>query len=152
MRKVALITSVVLLAVVFIACKQTKGPEAIVEKYYTHFYRAEFKEVKEYVMEEHRSYYDLMESLVASQGNTEEKPEVKVTDIKCEIQDDVATCTCNVQAGEEVQAQTLSLKKVNNKWLVNQGKEGGFGGESDDSGEEEAEEAEEMAEVEPIIM
>jgi len=124
MKKVALVTSVILLAIVSIACKQNK-PEPVVEKYYTHFYRAEFDEIQNYVTEEHRSYYALLKQFSA-EAKGEEKPEVKITDIKCEIQSDtVAMCTCLVKVGEESMEQAVQLKKVKKAWLVNQGKEGG---------------------------
>jgi len=148
MKKVALITNVVILAIVFVACKQ-KGPEQVVEKFYTHFCRGEFKEVKEYVMEEHHSYYDLLGSFVAAQGNAEEKSEIKVTDIKCEIQDDVATCTCLVQEGnQEPKEQMLQLKKVNKNWLVNQGKEGAMPSDDAEDPVEEEETSEDLTEEE----
>ena len=145
MKKVALITNVVLLAVVFLACKQSK-PEPVVEKYYTHIARGEFKEVKECVMEEHHSYYDLLEQLVASQEMAGEKPQVKVTDTKCEITGDtVAVCSCMVQIDDqESKEQMLQLKKVNKIWLVNQGKEGNMpssNNEAEEVAEEIAEEA-----------
>jgi len=126
MRKIALITNIILLAIVFVACKQN-GPEPVVEKYYTHFYRAEFDEIKSCVMEEHRSYYELLRQVASSSTETAEKPKVKVTNVKCDIVGDtVANCTCLVQEGEDVESkeQALQLKKVGNKWLVNQGKEG----------------------------
>jgi hypothetical protein len=148
MKKVALITNVILLAIVFLACKQNK-PEPVVEKYYTHFIRGEFKEVKECVMEEHHSYYDLLEQLIASQEMKEEKPTVKVTNTKCEIEGDtVAVCSCMVQVDDqEPKEQVLQLKKVNKVWLVNQGKEGNMPVSNDeDDAENDVEEAEDMAE------
>ena len=125
MKKIALITKVILLATVFVACKQN-GPEPVVEKYYTHFYRAEFDEIRDCVMEEHRSYYDLLKQIASSSSEPLEKPKIKVTDIKCEIiGDSVANCTCLVQDGElEDKKEAVQLKKVDKKWLVNQGKEG----------------------------
>jgi len=151
MKRIAVFTSVIVLAIVFVACKQNK-PEPVVEKFYTHLGRGEFKEIKEYVMEEHRSYYELLESLVASQGgDTEEKPQVKVTDIKCEIQDDVATCSCLVQIGDKTpEEQMLQLKKVDKNWLVNQGKESSMPASDDDNEVEFLEElaSEEMAGIE----
>lgn len=125
MRKITLIANIILLAIVFVACKQN-GPEPIVEKYYTHFYRAEFDEIKNCVMEEHRSYYELLRQVASSADDNTEKPIIKVTDIKCDIiGDTIANCTCLVQEGDiESKQQAIQLKKVNKAWLVNQGKEG----------------------------
>jgi len=124
MKRVALVTSVILLAIVSIACKQNK-PEPVVEKYFTHLCRSEFDEIQNYVTEEHRPYYALLKQF-AGGAKAEEKPEVKVTDIKCEIQSDtVAVCTCLVQEGDKSPTeQMVQLKKVKKTWLVNQGKEG----------------------------
>jgi len=150
MKKVALITSVILLAIVSIACKQNK-PEPVVEKYYTHFYRGEFEEIQNCVMEEHRSYYALLKQLSAGE-KSEEKPEVKVTDIKCEITGDtVAVCSCLVKIGEESAAQTVQLKKVKKDWLVNQGKEGGGLFSSPDNEGDETD-ADSSDESEPIAV
>jgi len=149
MKKITLITSVVLMAVAFIACKSSK-PEPVVEKYYTHFFKGEFQEVKKYVMEEHYSYYDLLASLSSSE-NKEELPDVKVTNIKCEIQDDVATCKCDVRVGDQsMDGQTIQLKKVGKEWLVNQGKETGMSAADD---EDEADEimSEEQENAEDVV-
>ena len=149
MKKVSLITSVVLAAIVCFACKSSSGPEAVVEKYFTHLGQGEFKEVKEYVLAEHHAYYDLLAQLMSAQESTEEMPKVKVTDIKCEITDDVAVCSCMVQAGEENPAeQTLQLKKVDKKWLVNQGKEGGMPTSDDVEEVEDDSTEDQVAEVE----
>ena len=128
MKRIALVTSVVLVAIVSVACKQNK-PEPVVEKYFTHFYRAEFEAIQNYVTEEHRSYYEILRQLTAE--SVEVQPQVKVSDIKCEIQSDtVAVCSCLVAVDAEGMEgmsteQTVQLKKVNKTWLVNQGKEGG---------------------------
>ena len=117
MKKIIVITSVVFLAVVGISCTQNK-PEPVVEKYYTHFYRGEFDEIQNYVMEEQRPFYDFLQKLFAD--DTEEKPHVKVTDIKCKIDSDTAAaCTCTVDVAGEILEQTIQLAKVKNDWLVN---------------------------------
>jgi hypothetical protein len=124
MKKIILITSAVILIVVFFACTQNR-PEPVVEKYYTHYYRNEFKEIQEYVMPEHCSYFKLLDQFY--EGNdTLKKTKVKITDVKCDITgDSVAICTCLVQEEDkEPQKQIVQLKKLDKKWLINQGKEG----------------------------
>ena len=148
MKKLAVITKVILLAAVLVACKQNK-PEPVVEKYFTHFYRAEFDEITNYVMEEHRSYYELLKQLASSANDNQEKPVIKVTNIKCDIiGDTVANCTCYVQDGDKDQdqedrEQSIQLKKVNKKWLVNQGKEGNMFYPNDESEDLSSEETSE---------
>jgi len=150
MRKTTLAISLILIAFAFTACKPS-GPEAVVEKYYTHFTKGEFDEAKKYVLEEHHSYYDFLKQLSAAAPDSIKAKEVKVTDIKCEITDETAVCTCMVKEGDQdPQEQTLQLKKVNDTWFVNQGKEGGMPTEGDDQSSEEIEEIEEVVNEEVI--
>ena len=126
MRKTTLTISIILIAFAFTSCKPS-GPEAVVEKYYTHFAKGEYDEAKKYVLEEHHSYYDFLKQLSAAAPDSAKGKEVKVTDIKCEVTDETAVCTCLVKEGEQdPQEQTLQLKKVKDTWFVNQGKEGGM--------------------------
>jgi urease gamma subunit len=125
MKKITMSISVVLLAAVFFICSQDNSPEGVVEKYYTHYYRNEFKEIQEHVMPDHRSYFELLEQVVAN-SDTMKKKQIKIRDIKCDIKEDtIAICTCFIQEGnKEPQKQIIQLKKFEKKWLVNQGKEG----------------------------
>ena len=124
MKRIALITKIVLLAAVLVACNKNR-PEPVVEKYFTHYFRAEYDEIRDCVMEEHRSYYEILKQIALSSNDNPEKANVKVTDIKCDIiGDTVANCTCMVDADGESREQAVQLKKVDKKWLVNQGKEG----------------------------
>ena len=149
MRKATLAISIILVVFAFTSCKQS-GPEAIVEKYFTHFTKGEFDEAKKYVLEEHHSYYDFLKQLSAAAPDSVKAKDVKVTDVKCEITNETAVCTCLVKEGEQdAQEQTVQLKKVDNDWFVNQGKEGGMPtGDEQSSLDEEIEEIEEMVEEE----
>jgi len=123
MKKLTLITKIVLLATILVACKQNR-PEPVVEKYYTHFYRGEFDKIGDCVIKEHREFYEYLAPVAAAGKDNSEKVDVKVTDIKCDIiGDTIANCTCLINVAEGEKKHAIQLKKVDNEWLVNQGKE-----------------------------
>jgi hypothetical protein len=126
MKKVALIGYVVFFIIGFSSCKQAK-PEFVVERYYIHFYRSEYEEIQKYVMPEHRSYYEILNKYISPPDETNKKPQIKVKDIQCNITGDtVAMCSCIVEENNQERGeQIVQLKKVDNKWFVNQGKENG---------------------------
>ncbi len=124
-----LLTSISLLLV---SCKNK--PETVVEKYYTHFYKAEYKEAIKYVVKEQQGLCELLDSHIPETKKAEmAKAEVSVKNIKCEIQDDTtAICTCEIMTKtngkEEKMGEQVKLKKIDNKWYINQGKEDFLGG------------------------
>ncbi|MDR2408340.1 MAG: hypothetical protein LBE13_09570 [Bacteroidales bacterium] len=126
MKKVTLIGYVVFFIIGFSSCKQAK-PEFVVERYYIHFYRNEYEEIQKYVMPEHRSYYEILNKYITPPNEITKKPQIKVKNIKCTVTGDtVAMCSCTVEENnQERGGQIVQLKKVNNKWFVNQGKENG---------------------------
>jgi len=117
MKTLKLAVGIIIASFAAVSCEQNR-PEPVVEKYYTHFFRGEYAEIKDYVLEEHRGFYDDLQKLFAG-DNTEDA--VKVTNIKCEIDGDTAAvCTCNVKIAEEESIeQTIQLKKVKNVWFIN---------------------------------
>jgi hypothetical protein len=127
MKKVILTASLVLFVIGLGACRQNK-PEFVVERYYIHYYRNEYKEIQKYVMPEHRSYYELMGKMLSPLNDTAKKSKIKLKNIKCSIKGDtVAICSCSIEEDNKKHEgeQIIQLKKINNKWLVNQGKENG---------------------------
>ncbi|HOF15297.1 MAG TPA: DUF4878 domain-containing protein [Bacteroidales bacterium] len=116
-------------------------PETVVEKYYTHLSKGEFDKAKKYMVEEHQNMCDLLSSFT-DEATKEKmaKTDVQVKDIKCEVEEDNAVCTCEVvtkfEGKEESAKETVKMKKVDGKWYVNQGKEG-MGGEDDVALEDE---------------
>ena len=123
MKKLGMVVSIALLSGMFVACKQNK-PEFVVEKFFISFFNEDFEGIKDYVWEEHHSYYDTLEKYIPK-GTA--KNNVQVKDINCEIAGDtMALCSCMVQEDneKEPERQVILLKKRNNQWLVDQGKEG----------------------------
>jgi cbb3-type cytochrome oxidase cytochrome c subunit len=134
MKKLIIIINIILLSSLFIACKQNR-PEPVVEKYFVSFYNEDFEEIKNYVLEEHRPYYDWLKKL-AIKNETASDKQIQVKDIDCEITGDtIANCSCMVveSSKKEPGKQNIQLKKVNNKWLVDQGKEAMAPSEGSDS-------------------
>ena len=72
-------------------------PETVVEKYYTHLSKGEFDKAKKYMVEEHQNMCDLLSSFT-DEATKEKmaKTDVQVKDIKCEVEEDNAVCTCEV--------------------------------------------------------
>lgn len=124
MKKLITIINVILLSSMFVACKQN-SPEPVVEKYFISFYNEDFEGIKAYVLEEHRPYYDLLKQLSQSEETVSDK-QIQVKDIDCEITGDtIANCSCMIveSSEKEPRKQNIQVKKVNNEWLVDQGKE-----------------------------
>lgn len=125
MKKWIIIVNIILLSSLFIACKQNR-PEPVVEKYFVSFYNEDFEGIKNYVLEEHRPYYDLLKQLAVTDEATTSNKQIQVKDIDCEITGDtIANCSCIIveSSEKEPKNQNILLKKVNNEWLVDQGKE-----------------------------
>jgi hypothetical protein len=126
MKKLALIWGIGV--VLFASCSQ-KGPESVVEKFYTHLCKMEYDKVQAVVLPEHHHYYGFM-AAVAEHISVEEmqkmaKREVKVSNIQCVISDDtLAVCSCLVTVdGQTTKNEGLPLKKVGKAWLVDKGHE-----------------------------
>ena len=125
MKKGIIAMSAVLVVIVFFACTK-KGPEDVAAKYYTHFYKGEFDKIQNYVLEEHRSFYGLMQEILSSAEGEREDVKVEVLNVECKVSDTVAICSCLLKVDAETQTDELKLKKVGEHWLVDQGKENGM--------------------------
>jgi hypothetical protein len=153
MKKLIVIINVILLSSLFIACKQNR-PEPVVEKYFVSFYNEDFEGIKNYVLEEHRPYYDVLKSLAVTDETVSDK-QIQVQDIDCVITGDtLANCSCTVVEGSEKEPrkQNIQLKKVNNEWLVDQGKEAMAPSEDVDSQNQDEQVPDVEEDVEEIIV
>lgn len=154
MKKLIIIINVILLSSLFIACKQNK-PEPVVEKYFISFYNEDFEGIKNYVLEEHRPYYDVLKQLAESNETVSGDKQIQVKDINCEIAGDtIANCFCMIveSSEKEPREQNIQLKKVNNEWLVDQGKEAINPSEGNES-QKQAEQVPDVAEdVEEVVV
>lgn len=106
-------------------------PEEAVKEYYTHYFKGEFDQIQECVLEEHRVYYQILQGFVSEEDKQNAANlKVDIKDVKCEIVDDtLATCTCVIRVEDkqtsevEENKEVIDLKKVGKKWLVDFGKE-----------------------------
>ena len=113
MKKLALAISVVALVVSAASCSK-KGPESVVKKYYTHFYKGEYDKIQDVVLEEHRSWYGLLTQFMNEEAKEKaSKTSVSVTNVKCKITDGTeAICSCKVTVDGEEEDHTVRLEKL----------------------------------------
>jgi len=124
MKNLALAMGVLWSVVFFSSCAQ-KGPEEVVKKFYTHLCKGEFDKIQDCVSDEHYSYwgyYNVSQTAEEKKKKSEEK--IEISDVRCTIMGAEATCSCLLKIGDEpFQKEVIKLKKVGNKWLVDQGEE-----------------------------
>jgi len=119
MKKIVVAIGVVWGVILFSSCTQ-KGPEDVVEKYYTHLCKGEFDKMQVYVADAHHSTLGLLDKLQTAEERKEmAKTKVEVSNVQCEISDTKAICSCLVKVDEATPLpEFLKLKKVNKTWLV----------------------------------
>ena len=116
MKKNLLNLAVFAFAVVaLIACKGGETPEAVAEKYLNHIAKQEWAEAKKLGTENTQQLVDML----ASFGGNAEVKDVKIEEMKCEVNGEAAVC--NFKSNGE--ADKLDMVKKDGKWLVDQKKE-----------------------------
>ena len=119
MRKLPVI-GFVLVVVLFFACTK-KTPEEVVKRYYTHFFKGEYDKLQDFVVEEQREGFALMNELIPPKEREKSAREkVEVSNVKCKIlSDTVAICSCLLKVGKkEAKNENIRLRKVGKSWLV----------------------------------
>ena len=140
MKKLVNLTLVALAIVAFSSCKKSEGPEVVAEKFLQHLNKKEYAEAKALGTEETGKFLDMMKSLADMGGQTEEPKDVKIENLKAEVNGDTAVVSYTIDGKDE----KLPMVKKDGKWLVNMSKEDQMGGEAT---EPEVTEGEEAAEV-----
>jgi len=115
MKKLFNLVVVLLAVLAFNACGDKNAPEAVAEKYLQHIAKKQWEEAKKLGTESTHQMVDMLSSF----GDDAEVKELTVTDMKCEVNDDAASCTFKSNGEED----KLDLVKVDGKWLVDQKKE-----------------------------
>ena len=115
MKKLLSLAVVFLAIVALNACKSSDSPEAIAEKYLNHIAKQEWAEAKKLGTENTQQLVDML----ASFGGNAEVKEVKIEEMKCEVNGEAAVC--NFKSNGE--ADKLDMVKKDGKWLVDQKKE-----------------------------
>ncbi len=127
MKKILLFTAFV--GLLCFACKKSETPEQVVKNYYECYFNYDFEKIQEYVTPEKREYYKKIQEVINQNATDLESPKVEITNIQCKYNEDssVAICNCDIiredNNNKEVEKSGLTLKRVDDKWLVDMGKE-----------------------------
>jgi predicted small lipoprotein YifL len=114
MKKSIQILFAALAVVALVSCGK-KGPEPIAEKFLQHLNKKEYAEAKKLGTEATGQMLDFLASF-PSDGAIEE---VKITDMKCEVVEENATCTYKANDKED----SIKLVMKDGKWFVDMPKE-----------------------------
>ena len=136
MKKILLFTAVI--ALLCVACKKNASPEEVVKSFYECYFNNDFENIQKYVTPEKKEYYQTIQKIL-TQTNGEGLEKIKVEDenIQLEYNEDktIAVCTCDLVRNENnesiVEQGSLTLKKIDNQWFVDTGKEENWPAESD---------------------
>lgn len=127
MKKVLSLVIVFAAVVSFNSCKKANTPDAAAEAYLTNIAKMDFEKAKEFVTEDSKATINFLAQMAGMAGEEAKKEaanaKVEIKDMKCEVTEDKAVCSCMVVNGEKEEAETLNLVKENDKWLVVQTKE-----------------------------
>jgi hypothetical protein len=130
MKKVLLSLSV-LVALVIVGCGGSAGdPKAIAKDYLTAVAKMDFEKAKKFGTDDTKKFIDMMSTFSAMVPDSVKK---KQADAKIDITGEPSIsgddATVSYSTSEKAGSQTLKLKKVNGKWLVQQSKEEAGAGE-----------------------
>lgn len=149
MKKLVSLMLVVLAVVAITSCKKSEGPEAVAEKFLQHLNKKEYAEAKVLGTEATGQFLDMMKSLAEMGGQPEESKEVKIENLKAEVDGDSAVVSYTIDGKDE----KLPMVKQDGKWLVNMSKEDQMGegeGEGELEGEVEGDETSDVTEGTPV--
>lgn len=114
------ILSVLVAALVVIAvsnCGKKETPEQVAEKFLKHMAKGEYAKAKELATGDAANMVAMLEGLTkGSSEQNQEKKDVEIKDMKCEVKDKDATCTYK-QDGKDGK---IMLQQVDGKWKVSQ--------------------------------
>ncbi len=103
----------------FTSCKQAgETPEAVAEKFLKHLNNKEWAEAKVLGTEATGQFLEMMKSLSEMSGEEEAK-DVTIENLVAEVDGDKAVVSYTIDGKDE----SLPMKKVDGKWLVNMDKE-----------------------------
>jgi len=120
--------SVLALAVLaMVACGKKDTPEATAQKFLDCMNKKQWDDAKKLGTKNTSDMIDMLKTFAGAtdQAATPEKKDVKVENLKCDVQDTTAVCNYT-QEGEQ---KKIDLVKRGGKWLVEMKKEGGLGTE-----------------------
>lgn len=117
-----------MIAVFFVACAGSEGPDANAKAYLDAVSANDFEKAKEFATEDSKGMLDFMKQISAMGGEKAAEEKKTFSDLKCTVAGDT-TAVCTYKSGDK--EETLNMKKTGEKWLVHQPKENpmGEGGE-----------------------
>lgn len=126
-----------MIAVFFVACSGSEGPEGNAKAYLDAVTANDFDKAKEFATEDTKGMLDFMKQISAMGGEKAAEEAKTYSDLKCTVNADTAA-VCTYKAGDK--DETINMKKTGEKWLVHQPKEnpmgGAEGGEMMEAGDE----------------
>jgi hypothetical protein len=126
MKKLIFGASIAVVSLLF-SCSGGSGPEESAKNYIEALNAEDFDKAKEFATKESAGMLDFMKSISSMSGEKKaDSTKQEIKDLKCVIEagDSLAVCTFMVDGKEE----KLNMKKVEDKWLAHQPKEGPPGG------------------------
>jgi hypothetical protein len=117
-----------MIAVFFVACAGSEGPETTAKAYLDAVTANDFEKAKEFATEESKGMLDFMKQISAMGGEKAAEEKKSYSDLKCTVSGDT-TAVCTYKAADK--EETINMKKSGEKWLVHQPKENPMGGEGD---------------------
>jgi len=114
-----------MIAVFFVACSGSEGPEGNAKAYLDAFTANDFDKAKEFATEDTKDKLDFMKQISAMVGEKAAEEKKSYSDLKCTVSGDT-TAACTYKSGDK--EETVNMKKTGEKWLVHQPKENPMGG------------------------
>ncbi|MDR1793382.1 MAG: hypothetical protein LBR36_08095 [Bacteroidales bacterium] len=106
------------LAWLCVSCERSQ-PDAVVENFYSHFYRGEYDKAGELVTNNSKIWFETMQKY-ALENQSEQN--IRIENIKCQITNDTsAICFCDIISNEKNLQTIVHLKKEGNEWKVDIG-------------------------------
>ncbi|HMG16051.1 MAG TPA: hypothetical protein VK590_11425 [Saprospiraceae bacterium] len=102
----------------FSSCKQESDPETVVRMWQKHLDENEFKLAKEISTDRGKQWLDIVTKMIESNNESPDTFKTVFKQIKCTVVKDSAICRYSIiDQGEEL-LDSMYLKKINGKWLV----------------------------------
>lgn len=147
MKKTLNLIAAASIAVLMIACSgESNGPEKTAEKYLKHLAEGNYDEAGKLGTDDTKQMLNFLKSLSGGQ-KPEKASEVK--NIKCTVGEGGETAECTYCCNDQGADDKITLKKVENNWLVDMKKENPMGDMNLDDTLDSNETTEEVVEEAP---
>lgn len=100
------------------SCKQDNDPETVVRMWQKHLDENEFKLAKEISTDRGKQWLDMVSKMIENNNEAPDTFKTVFKQITCTIIKDSAICRYSIMDQGEELLDSMYLKKVNGKWLV----------------------------------